>query len=102
MRYQFFTVRCADPVPDSERLNAFLAAHPILSVDRELIADGENSYWAFCIALAESGSALDAAASKARRGSRPTVETLPPGRSPLPRLPMPGRTRRATRADHAA
>ena len=37
MRYQFFTVRCADPVPDSERLNAFLAAHPILSVVRELL-----------------------------------------------------------------
>ena len=59
MRYQFFTVPCLDPQADSERLNAFLAAHRILSVDHELIADGANSFWAFCICLAESGRAAD-------------------------------------------
>lgn len=79
MRYQFFTVRCADPGSDSERLNAFLAAHPILSVDRELIADGANSYWAFCVALAQPGSPLDAAAARApRRGSVDYREVLSP------------------------
>jgi len=79
MRYQFFTVRCADPGPDSERLNAFLAGHSILSVDRELIADGANSYWAFCIALAESGTAVDAAGIKAqKRGSIDYREVLSP------------------------
>lgn len=59
MRYQFFTVCCGDPGSDSERLNTFLAAHPM-------------------------------------------VETMPPGRPPLARLPTLGRPRRPTQDDHAA
>lgn len=69
MRYQLFTVRCADPGADAQRLNAFLAANPILSVDRQLIADGANSFWSFCIALAEPGSPPDAASAKGQKRS---------------------------------
>ncbi|EGV30884.1 HRDC domain protein [Thiorhodococcus drewsii AZ1] len=79
MRYHFFTVRCIDPAADSERLNAFLAAHPVLSVDRELIADGANSYLSFCIALVEPGALPGTISGKTpKRGSVDYREVLSP------------------------
>jgi len=53
MRYQFFTVRCADPGSDCERLNAFLAAHPILSDDYLLFAADKEALLALRSAFAD-------------------------------------------------
>lgn len=49
MGLQFFTV----PVRDSEsavrELNGFLASHRILSIDRQFVEVGVNSFWAICV-----------------------------------------------------
>ena len=79
MRYHFFTVRCIDPRADNEALNAFLASHTVLSVDRELIVDGGNSFWALCVVTADPGATPDAPAAKpGKRNSVDYREVLSP------------------------
>jgi superfamily II DNA helicase RecQ len=34
--------------PEAE-MNAFLRAHRVLAVKKEFVADGENSFWTFCV-----------------------------------------------------
>lgn len=34
--------------PESE-MNAFLRSHRVLAVKKEFVADGENSFWTFCV-----------------------------------------------------
>jgi len=35
-------------------LNAFLRSHRVLTVRKELVSDGENSFWTFCVEYLES------------------------------------------------
>lgn len=49
MRYKFFAVAVLDPEPSEAEVNAFLAQHRILSVDRKLIETKEASYWSLCV-----------------------------------------------------
>ncbi len=65
MRYQFFHIRAADPDPDTAELNAFLQAHRITGIERQFVADGQNSYWSLCVGVAEQPEA----AEKGRRRS---------------------------------
>ena len=37
-------------------MNAFLRSHRVLSVKKELVAEGENSFWTFCVEYLESTS----------------------------------------------
>jgi len=30
-------------------MNAFLRGHRVLAVKKEFVADGENSFWSFCV-----------------------------------------------------
>lgn len=39
--------------PEAE-MNAFLRAHRVLAVKKEFVADGENSFWTFCVEYLES------------------------------------------------
>jgi superfamily II DNA helicase RecQ len=35
-------------------MNAFLRSHRVLTVKKELVAEGENSFWTFCVEYLES------------------------------------------------
>lgn len=52
MRYHFFTIHALDPAEGGEQLNAFLAANTVLSVERQFVADGVNSFWSVCVSVA--------------------------------------------------
>jgi superfamily II DNA helicase RecQ len=52
MHYRFFTIRAHDPNGGAEQLNAFLAANAVLSVERQFVADGVNSFWSVCVSVA--------------------------------------------------
>ncbi len=56
MRYHFLTVPVWTPGEAESELNAFLAAHRILTVDRQFVSDGGRSAWALCIAYIENGA----------------------------------------------
>jgi len=75
MYYRFFTVRVFNPQADTEALNTFLAAHPILSVERAFVADGENSFWSLCVGVADPPAAGE---RPRKRASVDYRETLSP------------------------
>ena len=70
MQLRFFTVPIHGPAEQAAELNQFLAGHRILSVDRQLIADGANSAWSLCV----SYDASPAATCPPVIGKRPKVD----------------------------
>jgi superfamily II DNA helicase RecQ len=63
MRLHFVTVPIHGSSAAEQELNQFLATHRILSVDRQLVADGPRSAWAVCVTYVDAAApapALDA------------------------------------------
>ena len=48
MSLHCFFIPARQPEPAQNELNAFLAAHRVLAVQREWLTDGAHSGWAFC------------------------------------------------------
>ena len=49
MALRFFVVPVRDSNAFEQELNAFLARHKVVSVQRQLIDQGMNSFWAICV-----------------------------------------------------
>jgi len=49
MQVQIFTIPLQDNASKTEEMNKFLRSHNIIDVDKQLINDGINSFWTFCI-----------------------------------------------------
>jgi len=49
MSLKFFVVPVHHSIASEEELNGFLASHKILSIDRQLVDQGVNSFWAICV-----------------------------------------------------
>jgi len=49
MQFQFFKIPASDSAGFAEELNAFLRAHRILNVHRELVTEPGSAYWAICV-----------------------------------------------------
>lgn len=49
MQYKFFVIPVSDSVICEEELNRFLRGHRIVSVQRELVREGNAAYWALCV-----------------------------------------------------
>jgi len=49
MAFKFFVVPDRGSANAEQELNRFLASHKVLSIDRELIDQGMNSFWAICV-----------------------------------------------------
>ena len=64
MKIQVFTIDILDTSQRQAELNAFLAAHKVLAVSRELVRLDDRAYWTFCIEYAERTSASVTEASE--------------------------------------
>jgi superfamily II DNA helicase RecQ len=53
MKLQFFTIPVSDPTAAMDELNAFLAVHRVVTVERQFVADGANSLWSVCVSYVE-------------------------------------------------
>lgn len=73
MKYQFFDIPARDSTSATATLNRFLAEHHVLSVDRQLIVDGQASYWAVSVSWVDGETAATAAASDGK-GRKPKVD----------------------------
>ena len=79
MKLRFFTVSAMDAQADQDSLNAFLANHRVVTLDKELVQRGAESFWAVCVGYSLGAIAttdnLALAAWKAVRGKhlRPDV-----------------------------
>ena len=69
MAYRFFRVPARGCAESEQALNSFLGNHPVLTVTRQFVDLGENSYWCFCIDCLEN-----APNNKAKRGRRSRVD----------------------------
>ena len=49
MPLRFFAIPVSNGAASEQELNAFLARHKVLSIDRRLIDQGVNSFWAICM-----------------------------------------------------
>lgn len=49
MGLRFFVVPVMNSEASEQELNGFLASHKVLSIDRNLINEGVNSFWAICV-----------------------------------------------------
>ena len=49
MKLRFFTVVAMSPEADQDSLNAFLANHRVVTVDKELVQQGVESFWTVCV-----------------------------------------------------
>ncbi len=54
MRLHFVTVPIHGSEAAEQEINHFLATHRVLSVDRQLVADGPRSAWAICITYVDT------------------------------------------------
>jgi superfamily II DNA helicase RecQ len=72
MSLHFFHIPARAPEPAQSELNAFLAGHRVLAVQREWLADGAHSGWAFCVEVATGPGTLPGAlkVDGAARGQR--------------------------------
>jgi superfamily II DNA helicase RecQ len=65
MSFRTFRIPVSNPEPFEGPMNTFIQSHRILKVERHFVADGEHSFWTFCIdfmdgpggASGESGTA---------------------------------------------
>lgn len=49
MKIDFFCITVREGEQETERLNQLLNSFRVLSVDREFVADGVNSFWSICV-----------------------------------------------------
>ena len=54
MQLKLFMVPVKNATAAEGEMNAFLRGHRVLAVKKELVADGENSFWTFCVEYLES------------------------------------------------
>jgi superfamily II DNA helicase RecQ len=53
MAYRFFTISIRDDGTAEAELNAFLASHRVLAVDRRWVEQGGDSFWSLCVDYAD-------------------------------------------------
>jgi superfamily II DNA helicase RecQ len=62
MPLRFFVIPALHHDIASQELNAFLATHQVLSIERHLINQGLQSYWSVCVDFMTNGSSKGGAA----------------------------------------
>jgi superfamily II DNA helicase RecQ len=58
MKHKFFQVPVCDSLAAENELNAFVAQHRIIHVDKHFVADAGNSFWSVCVTWLDSEGAL--------------------------------------------
>ena len=61
MKYRFFAIPATAPDPAQDNLNRFCAEQRVVSVDKQLVQDAGQSYWAFCIGYLDNQGSPKAA-----------------------------------------
>jgi superfamily II DNA helicase RecQ len=58
MKLQFFTVPAKYPEDVQQLLNSFCAQHRILTIDKQFVDLGIESYWSICVTIIESNTQI--------------------------------------------
>ncbi len=71
MKYKFFAIPARDPESAEAALNAFCSQHRVSFVEKQLVADGADSFWSVCVSWQDGEAAPSVASSSA---SQPKVD----------------------------
>lgn len=70
MSMHFFAIPALNPATAQDELNRFCNAHRVVSVERQLVAAGAESFWAVCVTLAPGPGPLpDVLKASEQRGA---------------------------------
>jgi superfamily II DNA helicase RecQ len=58
MEYHFFAIPALDPRPAQDELNRVCSGRRVVSVDRQFVAAGAESFWAVCVSIAPGDGPL--------------------------------------------
>jgi hypothetical protein len=78
MGLRFFLVPVRDSENAERELNGFLATHKVLSIDRQLVDVGMNSFWAICVDYLTSSAGESTLTSNLSRSRVDYKTILPP------------------------
>ena len=78
MALRFFVVPVRDSASAEQELNRFLASHKVLSIDRQLIDQGMNSFWAICVDYLNSTTVENTGVANLSRSRVDYKTILPP------------------------
>jgi superfamily II DNA helicase RecQ len=56
MPYRLFTIPILTDGNEEASMNSFLASHRVLTVERQFVSNGQNSFWCFCVDFIASNS----------------------------------------------
>jgi ribonuclease D len=71
MKIRVFSIPLLNPTPATAALDEFLKSHLVTHLDRELVADGRNSFWTVCVCAEElTGGSAPTAKSPRPQGER--------------------------------
>ncbi len=68
MHYTFLQIMAVDPDMSAKQFNAFIQSQSVISIERQFVADGLNSFWSICVTTATPGGSglLEQATAKKR------------------------------------
>lgn len=67
MQFRIFTISAVGATESAiEELNQFLRSHQVVNVERQLIQDGQNSIWTFCVSWMQS-TATDTSSNRSAK-----------------------------------
>lgn len=66
MRFQFFAVSALSPEVSQQAINAFCAKHRVVTMEKQFVALGTESFWSVCVTYIEG----DAESTANKVGSR--------------------------------
>ena len=70
MRLHFATIPMHDGESEEEALNAFLASHRVIGIERQFVVDGPRSAWAVCVSWVDGEARASATPGTAGRKGR--------------------------------
>ena len=53
MILHFFRISVFSCDKDESALNQFLSQHKVVSIDKQFVTDGANSFWSICVTIAD-------------------------------------------------
>lgn len=76
MQLKLFIVPVKNMDAAEQEMNAFLRGQRVLAVKKEFVADGENSFWTFCVEYQEPAGGMGAARAGDGRGAKVDYKEL--------------------------
>ena len=49
MKNKFFVIQALNPSDGEAELNAFLGQARVVNIEKQFVADGQNSFWSICV-----------------------------------------------------